>query len=100
MPRSGRVGLGLEPGRLEVGSRGLDAGDLRAGTTADCDEIPHLRPALSDWIDGKALSPTMALRIEKAWVSMDTLLRSKPGTTATPCASAPARSTSSATGEL
>jgi antitoxin HigA-1 len=32
-------------------------------------------PALCDLVDGKALSPEMALRIEKAWVSMDTLLR-------------------------
>ena len=31
---------------------------------------------MSDWIDGKALSLAMALRIEKAFgVSMDTLLR-------------------------
>ena len=57
------------------------------------------RATLSDLVNGKAaLSPEMALRIEKAFgVSMDTLLRMQAWHDSHACANARARSTSNAT---
>ena len=41
-------------------------------------------PALSDRIDGRAQSPAMALRIEKAWVAMNPCCACRPNATAAP----------------
>ena len=63
MPCSGWVELGLEPGSLRSG-RGLDAGDLQAGSNGGARRDPSPAPSLPDAVNGKAaLSPEMALRI-------------------------------------
>ena len=73
--------------------------ELHLPVTRAAEILGVRRATLSDLANGKAaLSPEMALRIEKAFgVSMDTLLRMQAWHDTTPCASAPARSTSSAT---
>ena len=57
------------------------------------------RATLSDFVNCKAaLSPEMALRIEKAFgVNMETLLRMQHGTTPRPCAAGRIRSTCAGT---